>query len=632
MITRMILLLLSFGLASCGEDSIEVVETMDNTLQVEAYYKENPDRFVFSSIDQLPADLNWQDGADLPEIGDPRAKRGGQLTVRLSNMQQTLRVVGPDANGSLRGPLWTANMVQLIEPHPWADGYIPGLARQWAIDPEDKNTVYLKLDPDARWSDGRPFTVEDVFFSLYLLLSPDIQDPAVNRVYDETITRITRFDDETVAITQTKPSPEILYDISQIILSQREFYRELGEDYVDRYHWRFAPVTGAYTLDESKVQRGRQITFDRIDDWWANDKHFYKHRYNPDRLTFVVIRDDNKAFEAFLRGDIDWHMLGQTSLWYERAGEQAFTDGYIERAWAYNQLPAARQGVYMNALHPLLQNHSLRLGIQHAINYEKVNSGLHRGDLRRIRSFADGYGPYSHKTLKAREFDPQKAEAYFAEAGFTQRGDDGVLVNASGQRLSFPLTLSNRTNEVTIATILKEEAMIAGLELNLDVLDNTAFFTKTFEKNHEIALHGWDTGYSPLPAFEWELRGVDAGKPSNFNTTNINDEQLDRILAEWDRNAEVGRAIQLSHEAQERVHEFAAWVPGLHADFSRIGYWRWIQWPEYFQVPRYFFFMQSGVFWIDDERREETLNARKAGQSLSAKTVIYDRWRAGPDN
>ena len=96
-------------------------------------------------------------------------------------------------------------------------------------------------------------------------------------------------------------------------------------------------------------------------------------------------------------------MLGQTSLWYERAGEQAFTQGYIERAWAYNQLPAARQGVYMNALHPLLQNHSLRLGIQHAINYEKVNSGLHRGDLRRIRSFADGYGPYTHKTLKARD-------------------------------------------------------------------------------------------------------------------------------------------------------------------------------------------------------------------------------------
>ena len=615
-------------LAGCG-GSQEVSEAGvdDNAPAVEAYYRDNPERFVFSTIDQLPPDLTWENGEGLAPIGDPRARRGGQLRLRVNSMQQTLRILGPDANSTLRGPLWNANMIYLLMRHPWEDAYMPGLARAWAIDPEDSRTIYLRLDPDARWSDGRPFTTEDIFFSLYFLLSPDIQDPAVNRVFDENVTRITRYDDSTVAFTFTKPTPDPLGNLSTFILVQREFYREFGEDYVDRYHWRFSPVTGPYTLADEDIRKGRQVTFRRLENWWADDKPYYRHRFNPERLTFLLIRDDNKAFEAFLRGDIDWHAMNRTTYWHERAEEQPIVDGYIERAWVYDQLPAARIGVYMNSEKPRLNDRTLRLGIQHAINYDRVNERLYRGDRHRIRSFADGYGRYSHPTLAARSFDLEKAAEYFTEAGFGQRGDDGILVNAADERLSFVLTVPNRGDEVTVAALLKEEALRAGLELQLDVMDPTAYFTKVFEKNFQLSLHSWNTGYSPLPAFEWELRGVDAGKPQNFNTTNINDPRLDELLAAWDKNADPDIAEKLSHEAQQRIHDYAAWVPGLMADFHRMGYWRWVQFPDYFQVPRYFFFLESGVFWIDEERRAETMRAREEGERFPPVTDFYERWR-----
>ena len=615
-------------LAGCG-GSQEVPEAGfdDNAPAVEAYYRDNPERFVFSSIDQLPSDLTWENGEGLAPIGDPRARRGGQLRLRVNSMQQTLRILGPDANSTLRGPLWNANMINLLMRHPWEDAYIPGLARAWAIDPEDSRTVYLRLDPDARWSDGRPFTIDDIFFSLYFLLSPDIQDPAVNRVFDENVTRITRYDDSTVAFTFTKPTPDPLGGLSTFILVQREFYREFGEDYVDRYHWRFSPVTGPYTLADKDIRKGRQVTFRRLENWWADDKPYYRHRFNPERLTFLLIRDDNKAFEAFLRGDIDWHAMNRTTYWYDRAEEQPIVDGYIERAWVYDQLPAARIGVYMNSEKPRLNDRTLRLGIQHAINYDRVNERLYRGDRRRIRSFADGYGRYSHPTLAARSFDLEKAAEYFTEAGFGQRGDDGILVNAAEERLSFVLTVPNRGDEVTVAALLKEEALRAGLALQLDVMDPTAYFTKVFEKNFQLSLHSWNTGYSPLPAFEWELRGVDAGKPQNFNTTNIRDPRLDELLAAWDKNADPNVAEKLSHEAQQRIHDYAAWVPGLMADFHRMGYWRWVQFPDYFQVPRYFFFLESGVFWIDEDRRAETMGAREEGETFPPVTDFYERWR-----
>jgi len=302
--------------------------------------------------------------------------------------------------------------------------------------------------------------------------------------------------------------------------------------------------------------------------------------------------------------------MNRTTYWYERAEEQPIMDGYIERAWVYDQLPAARIGVYMISEKPRLNDRTLRLGIQHAINYDRVNERLYRGDRRRIRSFADGYGRYSHPTLAARSFDLERAAEYFTEAGFGQRGDDGILMNATDERLSFVLTVPNRGDEVTVATLLKEEALRAGLELQLDVMDPTAYFTKIFEKNFQLSLHSWNTGYSPLPAFEWELRGVDAGKSQNFNTTNINDPGLDELLAAWDKNADPDIAEKLSHEAQQRIHDYAAWVPGLMADFHRMGYWRWVQFPDYFQVPRYFFFLESGVYWLDEDRRAEMMRPR----------------------
>ena len=621
------LTLLSCLLAGCDNDDTAEEPVYDNEAEVQAFYAANPQRFIFATPEDLPGDLDWQNGEGMTPFGDSRARRGGSLTIRIESMQETLRVVGPDANSSLRGPLWSANMVNLIERHPFEDGYIPGMARQWALDADDSRIIYLRLDPDGRWSDGRPFTADDVMFSLYFGLSPHLQAPATNRVNNDSITSITRYDDLTVAIRLTRPSPDTLYGMTTWQLAQREFYRELGEDFVERYHWRFAPVTGAYVFDENTTRRGRVVSFKRLQNWWADNKPYYQYRFNPDRLMYVLIRDDTKAFESFMLGETDWSRLNRTEFWYDHADDEPFAKGYIEKAWVYDQLPAAREGVYINAMRSPFEDINLRLGVQHAINYERVDEGLYRGDKRRIKSFADGYGAYSHPTLRARRYDIEKAQQYFAQAGYNRRGADGILVNDAGERLSFTFTVSNVRDDEQVATILREEALKAGLELSIELMDRTAFFTKTFHKKHQIALHAWNTGYSPLPAFEWELRGVDAGKPQNFNTTNIQDDELDALLLRWDQLNDPAQAQSVSHQVQERIHEFAAWVPGNTDDFERWGYWRWVRWPDYFQVPRYFFFEESGVFWIDEVMKEETEKARNEGRSFPPVTLTYDRWK-----
>ena len=98
-----------------------------------------------------------------------------------------------------------------------------------------------------------------------------------------------------------------------------------------------------------------------------------------------------------------------------------------------------------------------------------------------MQTSSDGYGEFTHPTLLAREFDIDKAQEAFARAGFTKRGPDGVLEDATGQRLSFTFS-SGYEQYKDVLTILKEEALKAGLELRLEILDSTAGFKKVQEK------------------------------------------------------------------------------------------------------------------------------------------------------
>ena len=149
-----------FLLSACGgNDDDAETEVRDNSEEVAAYYRDNPEFFSFKTPDDLPADLVWEDGMDLPDLGSPEARKGGTFNYLLSDFPRTLRRLGPDSNGPFRGWILDFMMPPLATIHPTADGYYSGLAESWAVVPEER-TVYMRLDKNARWSDGEPITAD----------------------------------------------------------------------------------------------------------------------------------------------------------------------------------------------------------------------------------------------------------------------------------------------------------------------------------------------------------------------------------------------------------------------------------------------------------------------------------------
>jgi microcin C transport system substrate-binding protein len=632
-------------------DALERGELSQEAVDARAAAGEFEKFFQFKTPADIPADLEWEDGSDLPDIGSADAKKGGTLYGSLSDFPRTLRLFGPDSNGSFRPWILDDTRMWFARRHPNdtsidANGnfrYFPGVAEAWALDKE-RATVYVKINPAARFSDGVPVTSDDVLFSFYFWHQPFIQAPWSNNNFTRNYVNVTRYDEHTFSLTLPEAKPNMFSLVLEMDPLPMHFFSDFGEDYVQRYQWEFVPTTGPYVLTPDNLKKGRSVTLTRVKDWWAKDLKFWRNRYNTDRIHLVVIRDTAKRFEAFRKGELSMFGLGLPEYYYEKlpADDPLVAGGYVNRAVFYNQIPRPTYGLWMNSGRPLLNDREIRVGINYAINYDKVIAEYFRGDYLRMRTTADGYGSFTHPTLRARKFDVEAALEHFANAGFTERGPDGVLVNAAGERLSFTLSTGYESLKDTL-TILREEALKAGLELRLEVLDGTTSWKKVQEKQHDIHFAAFNVSPEMYPRYWETYHSVNAYdvpwladgslnperklKAQTNNLQSIADPELDRRIEAYRASDDVAEMQALAFEMEEILREDGSFVPGYVVPFMRGAYWRWVKWPDDFNVKLARNLQEYFLFWIDDEVREATLAARRASEQLPVVDAVFDQYR-----
>ena len=623
-------------LAHCSEDVLE-------------FYQKHPDCFSISSIDNLPEDLKWMDGSDEQEFASPKAKKGGTWEVFMRDFPRTLRTIGPDANGAFRSYLLDYNVISLVHAHPNSDGYYPGLAKSWAVG-KDGRTVYFRLDPQAKYSDGEKVKASDFFFFFYFMRSKHIQAPWYNDFYGkDKFQKVTLYDEETLSITFYKAKPDVVERVS-IRAKPEHFYEELDGEFLSKYQWNPEPTTGAYVAMLENVDKGKSVTLVRQNDWWADQKRFFRYRFNPEKIKVSVIRDYNKAFEVFLKGGVDMFGLAKTEFWYDKLPDnhKLVQNGYLTKVTFFNQTPPPSYALRINSQKPPFDDLNIRIGFHHAMNFDMVLEKIFRGDFVRMNTVADGYGARSHPTLRAREFSVEKALEHFAKAGFKERGGDGILINSSGQRLSIELLTGYRHFE-DVLVVLKEQAKKAGLELKLKVLEPTAAWKAANEKNHQVIFSAFNSFVELFPRF-WEPYHSDNAyqevgdlkfekdgslkpnlttKVSTNNFTQTAVREIDHLINEYRDEEDLGRISEMAHQLSQMIHDHAVWVPAWKKPWLRIGHWNWVKFPEDWGPKETRDYEEFQVFWIDQSEKERILKAMEAGESVTDKPTVrvYEKYK-----
>lgn len=583
---------------------------------------------VHALPDKLPDDLVWQTNLSDPIFADPNAKRGGRFRSFVTTFPLTLRLVGPDSNGSFASYM-RANNLSLVGIHPNTLKPIPELATEWALG-SDGHTIYFHLDPDARWSDGTPVTADDYVFGLEFMRSKYILAPWYNNYFNEIITGLVKYDDYTIGIEGATPKPddEMLFEYS--VSPVPAHFHKLDENWVRNYNWRIEPNTGPYLISE--IRKGKYVEFTRKKDWWANEKRYFKYRYNPDYIRIKLIRDPNIAYQYFRKGELDTFPLLMPRFWHKKAQGDIYENGYVGKIKFYNDVPQPISGLFLNEDAPPLDDINVRYAIGHALNVDKVINTVLHGDYERLQTAHDGFGDYTNTTIRAREFDLKKAAEFLDKAGWSERGNDGIRIK-DGKPLRIRITYYNSGHNDRLV-IIAQEARKAGIDFQLQLLDTSAAFKQIMENKHQAAWMGWAGG--GLSPRYWEFYHSDnAHKPQTNNVTNTDNKALDTKIMAYRTATEKVMRVKLAHELEQMIHDQGSFIPTFKVPYTREAFWRWIKLPPSHGTRTSETLFDplggsGGLFWIDADEQQTILDAKAKSQALPQIIIIDKTWAVKP--
>tara|TARA_R110000850_G_scaffold20404_24_gene60685 strand:+ start:1272 stop:2750 length:1479 start_codon:yes stop_codon:yes gene_type:complete len=269
---------------------------------------------------------------------------------------------------------------------------IPGLAKSWEIS-EDGLTYTFALNEGVTFHDGTTMDAEDVKFSLDRIGAEDSAN-AQKALY-AAISEVNVIDPMTVEIKLSEPNGNMLFNLAwgDAVIVAPESIEGIKQ----------TPVgTGAFKFDS--WTQGDQITLTRNDSYWGT----------PAALTgatFKFISDPTAAFSAMMAEDID-------AFFAFPAPENL---PQFEADPRFQVLTGSTEGetiLAMNNKQAPFDNAKVREAVSHAIDRQAIIDGAMFGYGTPIGTHFAPHNPDYVDLTAQSAFDPEKAKALLAEAGF----------------------------------------------------------------------------------------------------------------------------------------------------------------------------------------------------------------------
>jgi peptide/nickel transport system substrate-binding protein len=316
----------------------------------------------------------------------------------------------------------------------------------------------LKIRQGVTWSDGVPFTADDVVFTINMLVShaPDLNNSAAIK---EWVKDVNKVDDQTVVFNLNKPNPRFQLDYFSVrIWGSVNIVPKHIWDGQDPLTFKFYdpnkgwPVgTGAYKLASISPT---EFTYVRDDNWWGAKTGLYKLP-EPQKLIWTWAGPEESRAALMADGQLD--SLMDITLGTFKA-IQTRNPNVI--AW-YNQLPYAwldpcARNLEFNTAVPPWDNKDMRWAVNYAIDRQQIVDVAYEGTTLVSKFFFPAYGPLNKLVDEADTagaydrnpimvHDPDKAKQLIEANGYTM-GDDGFY-QKDGQQLGMTITTSDTATE-----------------------------------------------------------------------------------------------------------------------------------------------------------------------------------------
>ena len=265
--------------------------------------------------------LGWETNSSPNILGDPNAVKGGMLTmVGGSEYPTTFRDVGKDSRYQINSLMSSIQYESLLRFDYETLTWEPKVATHWKIS-EDKLTYWFRIDPKAKWADGKDITAKDIVSYFKLLIDEGHKDPNTAMIYDELFETPIAESKYIVKVTAKKEDwRSFRYAAGFTPMPSYYLDKIDGAGYIEKYNFAFMPGSGPYEYDYINSKKGNEgyIIFKRSNNYWAKNHERNKGLYNFDQIKFIFIEDENQKVVSFFNGDYDIYSVGRAQWWAER--------------------------------------------------------------------------------------------------------------------------------------------------------------------------------------------------------------------------------------------------------------------------------------------------------------------------
>lgn len=457
---------------------------------------------------------------------------------------------------------------------------IPRIASLAEVAPDLMSYTY-KINKDAKWSDGKPLTGEDVIFTMKAIKNP-LADDAALRNYYEKVNRVelVNGDTYTIRIVMNSPYWFAIYSNGDFSIVPRHILDPEG--LTDKYTWdelknfksaednpnikKFADFlnsqevsrepqyvvgSGPYMLE--KWETGQSIILKKNPNFWM--KHETPNYI--DKIVFKVIQDNSASIVAAKNKEVDLMSVVVPQDFYKN----------LQNAEEFNLkrvTPAEPQFNYIgwNHQNPLFADKKVRMALSYLVDRKSIIDKILYGYAVPIQSpIYYKQEKLLNKDLPEISFDPEKAKQLLSEAGWKDTDGDGVLDKIiNGKKKDFKFTFLLNTNPVRqqVVLVYNEALKKVGIQAEIQQLEWSVYIDRTKKHQFDATLAAWALGVVPMDPYQIFHSSQMEGEGSNYVC--YNSPISDSLIVAYRNEVDENKRVDIVKKWQQVIYDDQAYT------------------------------------------------------------------------
>jgi len=485
---------------------------------------------------------------------------------------------------------------------------IPLLAKSLPVISDDHLSYTFELRDNVKFSDGAPFSGEDIIFTVKVIKNPFTDAQALRNYFlDVKSVELVDGNKYKVRFNMAKPYFRAIYSLGDLEIIPKHL---LDKDNMnDKFTWaeleaaqsnfdpkkypemqkfadfinseeisrdpKYVVGTGPYVLD--KWTTGQSITLKRNDNYW-NKSEIPNY---PNRIIFKTIKDQNAAVVAAKNKEVDHMEVIQPIDFVENVKDPGQFG--LEKALV---IEPSYNYIAWNNSSRLFSDPKVRWALSHAIDRQSIIDKIVFGMGNTIESHIFLKSRYLNTDLPKINYDPEKARKLLTEAGWKDTDGDGIIDKViNGKKTDFRFTFTNNTNpkRKKVLLIVIEQLKQLGIDASMQEYEWSVFLDKIKKHQYDACFAGWQLTAIPDDPYQIWHSSQSIGEGSNYFSYNNpeSDKLLEANRVEFDET----KRKEILYNWQKIVYDdqpvtFRGSEPVRYLNSNRYKNKRWYAYPD----------------------------------------------------